>query len=824
MWTELGIVLYLCIQVFAQDCSLVNIDNTVVELPEGPVVAGRPYNFSIILRDNDLQPVCNLYDPLLAVGCPNSFNENLCTTYSLRPLGDGVYVVSLVLLTFKGAHEPWPPQYNPSARLPDEYFTGGVTFSVVYDEVHVPGSPFPIAVSPAEELSAALSVVNMVDPSVGSSGRMFLVARLYQVTDSYSNWIRNPDLINAISVKSASTGVSFAIQWWQNWWIEILARSEQSGNYSLEVLYQYPDGRAEPLRIQSAKGISFSGSFEVRPGVLEISNFDVKVSNTQIVAGSLYHVTVQSRDRFSNPTPLSDPAQYTTWLEQVQNSSLVTMSLSSGHVQLEPIVNATISPGGLAQWHIRFREATSYRMVITYHGSVMAVLFSADVDVVPGPPSFSKSTFDIKDTFEAGPLLLVARFADEWGNPTLGSANVVVSELKNGAQLLPSFRAVNQEVVYSVNIFRAGAYAVRISLGADALVRNITVIPLRTISLHDSWVSGYGAGSLSAFGPTPVTAGVQYSVWVHAYDIYGNQLHKDSNCCGLQIGGAGPTAVNTDIEEDTGKLGFSYNITVSGNYTVSLATTEGFLHHGFIQVRSAQAQYQRTKMYFPSTAVAGMSFYATVEFTDSFGNPAPVTGVLSVIITGGVQTHTTEVAMNGDCNATISLQLQVASTYAAYGYMNGILLGSTASAIVVIPATPAKAAEAILGAGVDTVRLAYSFYDAYDNMIYVKDLEDGLGIALEPVRPWEANVTFSRSNSMSLSLWYEPSSPQQTLTVIFRGVALHTYNWTSVVPMQEEDLRKRRWRGIVASACGALLLGCSLLICVVTQQVSRHTP
>nr|BBC28430.1 plus gametic plasma membrane protein homolog [Yamagishiella unicocca] len=814
----------------SQNCSPVEVGKIVTTLSSSKeAIAGQTFSFTVELFGTNQQPVCDYYDPYLTVECVGDAGKSFCEPGPhIRPVGIGIYNVTIFPTTFWTSHLPWPPELL-SAPLSADFFTGITTVHVKYNTTHVPGSPFMLNVAPAET-STSTSTVDSVDPPFILAGIKTTVARFYQITDRFTNWIRGREILSKIRVQCTSPDVVTEVIWWSNIWVEIRMLSDQAGDFTFQVFLTDHDGNEEPLRVRGANGLSYFGHFKVWPGRLDTRQFVVNGLPPHSIAGTELTLTAQAMDRYQNPTFLVDPSMFVARVAQEQNASILQVFVNTSKGPVQPDIRMYLDTTRLGRviWSIHCFVSEQYQIDIIYQGTTSFPIYQGSFSVFPANPSSTTSVVTIPSIAEAGIVDIEASLRDEWGNPTDAMEYLAIMAMDTGNAMKMSVYGPDlrdsKTLSYSAVLTVTGVYSIMAQLDGIAIkVHNVTIEPQVKLSLFRSQVTGYGAGAPvigeQLSDATPVFAGNTYSFWVIARDMYGNVMHVNDGIASLSIDGPGEATVTMRCYQNNGTIHYNFELYISGGYLLTVHTKEGLLHQGMLRVRPGATDLSSTSIFVIPVVAAGDELVVQLTFVDKYGNLAYTTGSLLVELHSyDNQTSVSKATVLHEASrGNTSLLLTRAGKYAGICYLNNDLLGDKVFLVEVLHSEPITTSFAITGPSQDGIlSIDITLLDAYGNNVLDSEFLRELDLVLYPDVNWEANMTKPEEISFRLTLWSEPGPHQRSLNVVFRNSVVGVYNWTMLMPSNMPDtVKPARPLQIAALTIGTSCFMCSI-VCLAT--------
>jgi hypothetical protein len=235
-------------------------------------------------------------------------------------------------------------------------------------------------------------------------------------------------------------------------------------------------------------------------------------------------------------------------------------------------------------------------------------------------------------------------------------------------------------------------------------------------------VSPAAASSLVVSGfPSPTTAGVSGSVFVTAYDPYGNVAtgYRGTVHLSSSDGQAVLEGDHTFTAADNGRYGFGVTLKTAGGQSITATDTANASIAGtqsdIVVNRASAAQFVFTN---PSTVTAGNPFAITVTVEDAYGNPVTdYTGMAQFTTSNGAMaSYTFTSADMGSRTAIIRLvqagPLTVTGTDADTGASGttSIVVNPAAASSLTIAAVPSP-----VGAG-SAITVTVTALDPYGNV------------------------------------------------------------------------------------------------------------
>ena len=83
--------------------------------------------------------------------------------------------------------------------------SGDTAIRITYNGRDIQGSPFPVTVQAEPHISTALSTVNVAVPAKGVASSRFAIAYFYQISDRFTNWIREKSIATQLRVCTCHT-------------------------------------------------------------------------------------------------------------------------------------------------------------------------------------------------------------------------------------------------------------------------------------------------------------------------------------------------------------------------------------------------------------------------------------------------------------------------------------------------------------------------------------------------------------------------------------------------------------------------------------------
>nr|BDU46969.1 plus gametic plasma membrane protein homolog [Pleodorina starrii] len=779
------------VTVIAQNCAKFGLTSNATIRPLSSAVAGRPFTFEVKFVHPEMQQSC-IYEPLLAVQCVNEANASFCQAEpSIRPIGDGIYLVTIVPTNLGASHQPWPPQLTPAQMLDSTFFLGSTSIHVKYDGRHVNGSPFPIQVRPGN-FCPACSVINMLDQTSGTAGAEFRVARFYQITDNFTNWIRRLDIIKRLRAQTSSPVVTIELSWFANWWIDISVNSTRAGMYTFHLFYAKPDGSEELIPVHTAAGMDYVGSFEILPGPLNLP--------AEVVAGTTVTITLQAFDRFGNPTQLIEPIKNLPHLQQGYNMPTIQVVVQSPNQTVLPHPTEGLAnvKSGLVTWNVPCYLAGSYQVLILFHASTSVVLFNRSFDVYPAEPS-PRNTMLIAPTYaEAGMVNVAISLVDEWNNTPLSPLNTLLrvmafhSNTSNTAISMsgPAQSDDTRLLVFNATFSLAGEYKVMSYLNNIFLKEaTLFILPQKQPSLIRSGVIGYGAGAPWAVGsmthPTRLTAGRTYTFWVRLQDRYGNYMDLTyinlHDMVSVLVDGPDNIVMSEGMRYfPMGMVEYTYSAKHTGYYKLSILVAGEVLHQGLLEVLPSALQPSATMTSVSSFIKAGSSIQVNVTFYDAHDNEIPVTGRLSVLLKSydGKGKLAKDIQLIEDSHTSLAVALSSSGLYAGRCYLNNTFLGEQVFFSEVLPSSPTRVTFTPQDiASIHVISVDMTLWDMFGNAMDSPSVMSNLTLVVRPPEAsWEANISF-RSSKYQLTVW-SGFMPNRSLSIAHHGSDIGIYQWS----------------------------------------------
>nr|BCL66190.1 plus gametic plasma membrane protein [Volvox reticuliferus] len=824
----------LLIVAIGMDCETVDVASTVTSFSKSSATAGQPLTFTVQLFSALSQPACIFSAALLTVQCLGRGNDSFCQLEpSIQPLGHGTFHISVWPMTFWAALGPWPPCdiISPAKVMDPRYPSCETTIQITYEGKHVKGSPFPVIVDPAE-FSPAASIVHVLSSPFGTAGTVFPVARFYQITDRFTNWMRHLDFTDQLRVESSSPMVNMTTSWWSNCWMDIFASSNKAGTYNFRLIFSYLDGNEEVIPVNTSAGVDYIGRFEVRAGPLSVEDFLVYGLPATAEAGTAITVMVQALDRLQNPTALAYPGLYSPHVEQEQDASLlqVKVYLPSRTTMLLAMQVMGGTGLGLTSSVMHCYLAGAYKVEIVFQAPTPVLVYNGSFKVHPAHPSPRSSKQILPNSVEAGVVTIELILRDEWGNPSLiwdMLRVVAVHERSNvtpnihGPTLSPELGLIFYSAFTLAGVYKTTSY-IDGCLFQDGTTQ---VSPQRHPSLQRSQVVGYGAGipygHLSDV--TALIAGNTYQFCVLPRDDYGNNVDCLDTVTAT-LDGPNMTSVTLcgtrSFRDNQSSIEYMYSINYTGVYWLTIHIIGQVFHKAVFQVLPGDLGLSATKALWPELARAGTPISFNVPFYDFCGNMLNVTGILVVMFKSysSKAIIRREINVHDAVNVNFVVTLHSPGLYAGSCYFNNKMVCDVC--VLEVTAVPINIwLLRLIGTGSPTcpiITASMLVLDMFGKIVLNPSLLIDLALSFETNFSWEATISY-KDTGFQLVVWSGPIE-QSVVSIAYRDTKICTYRWSS----WHKKVTSRHILRIVVTVFSASALGCSALCLTLALFFTRN--